>query len=108
VFAGGASLAAVERVCGVPADDAVELLTSLVDKSLVDVTGGRFRMLETIRAFGAERLAEAGEVERLHRAHAAYFVELAETADPHLRRAEQLEWLVRLDAERDNLHAALR
>ncbi|MCT9932853.1 AAA family ATPase [Planotetraspora sp. A-T 1434] len=109
VFAGGATLEAAERVCGVPDTDGV--LASLVEKSLVeavvDAVGDRYRMLETIRAFCAERLAEAGEEERLHRAHLAYYLDLAETADPHLRGPEQLEWLRRLDAERDNLHAAL-
>ncbi len=64
-------------------------------------------MLETIRAFCAERLEEAGEDERMRRAHVAYFLELAETADPRLRRAEQLDWLRRLDGDHDNLHAAL-
>jgi predicted ATPase len=106
VFAGGATLAAVEPVTGV---SSVDVLTSLVDKSLVEVVDrSRYRMLETVRAFGAERLAAAGETERLRRAHSSYFLELAWTADPHLRRAEQVEWLERLDAERDNLHAALR
>ncbi|WP_067178614.1 AfsR/SARP family transcriptional regulator [Microtetraspora niveoalba] len=105
VFAGGAALEAAERVCDLPDTDGV--LASLVDKSLVEVVGGRYRMLETIRAFCAERLAEAGEEERLRRAHTAYFTELAETADPYLRRTEQLEWLRRLDVEHDNLHAAL-
>ncbi|MBB5966866.1 BTAD domain-containing putative transcriptional regulator [Planomonospora venezuelensis] len=105
VFAGGATLAAAERVCGV--DDTDGVLASLVDKSLVEVVGDRYRMLETIRAFCAERLAEAGEEERLRLAHADHFLDLAETAGPHLHRAEQLEWLARLDSERDNLHAAL-
>ncbi|WP_344864590.1 BTAD domain-containing putative transcriptional regulator, partial [Planomonospora alba] len=105
VFAGGATLEAAERVCGV--DDTDGVLASLVDKSFVEVVGGRYRMLETIRAFCAERLAEAGEEDRLRRAHLAYFLGLAETADPHLRRAEQLEWLRLLDREHDNLHAAL-
>ncbi|GFJ94397.1 BTAD domain-containing putative transcriptional regulator [Phytohabitans rumicis] len=104
VFAGGATLAAAEAVCG--AD--VDVLTGLVDKSLVVATGDRYWMLETVRAFCAERLAEAGEIAELRAAHAAYFLDLARTADPHLRRAEQLEWLRRLDADRDNLHAALR
>jgi predicted ATPase/DNA-binding SARP family transcriptional activator len=108
VFAGGATLEAAERVCGRPGYDVVEVLTSLTDKSLIEVGDGRYRMLDTVRAFCAERLAEAGETERLRRAHAAYFLDLAQTADPHLRRAEQLEWLRRLDADRDNLHAALR
>ncbi|MEV2270537.1 BTAD domain-containing putative transcriptional regulator [Nonomuraea africana] len=104
VFAGGATLEAAERVCGLPE----EVLSSLVEKSLVEVVGGRYRMLETIRAYCAERLSEAGEVETFRRAHAAYYGELAATADPHLRQAEQLEWLALLDEERDNLNAALR
>ncbi|MEU1397349.1 BTAD domain-containing putative transcriptional regulator [Micromonospora zamorensis] len=108
VFAGGATLEAAERVSGLPATDVVDALTGLVDKSLVELTGGRYRMLETVRAFCAERLAEAGEADQLRRAHTAYFLEFAWTASDHLRRAEQLHWLRRLDAERDNLHAALR
>ncbi|MEK8109103.1 hypothetical protein NKG94_38800 [Micromonospora sp. M12] len=72
------------------------------------MSGGRYRMLETVRAFCAERLADAGEADQLRRAHTTYFLELAWTASDHLRCAEQLHWLRRLDAERDNLHAALR
>ncbi|WP_063843037.1 BTAD domain-containing putative transcriptional regulator [Sphaerimonospora mesophila] len=106
VFAGGATLEAAQRVCGLPDTDGV--LASLVEKSLVEAADGRYRMLETIRAFCAERLTEAGENESMRRAHVAYFLDLAETAEPHLRRAEQLEWLDRLDGEHDNLHAALR
>jgi predicted ATPase/DNA-binding SARP family transcriptional activator len=103
VFAGGATLDAAERVCGADLD----VLASLVDKSLVVAAAGRYRMLETVRAFCAERLAEAGEAAELRAAHAAYYLDLARTADPHLRRAEQLEWLRRLDGERDDLRAAL-
>ncbi|MEV5207350.1 BTAD domain-containing putative transcriptional regulator [Micromonospora sp. NPDC053740] len=108
VFAGGATLEAAERVCGLPTAEFVDALTGLVDKSFVEMTGGRYRMLETVRAFCAERLAEAGEAGQLRRAHTAYFLEFAWTASDHLRCAEQLHWLRRLDAERDNLHAALR
>ncbi|MBB6351806.1 BTAD domain-containing putative transcriptional regulator [Nonomuraea muscovyensis] len=104
VFADGATPGAAERVCGLPE----EVLFALADKSLVEVAGGRYRMLETIRAFCAERLAEAGESEALREAHAAYYLDLAMTADPHLRRAEQLEWLALLDEEDDDLDAALR
>jgi predicted ATPase len=104
VFHGGAGVTAAERVCG--AD--IDLLGALVDKSLLVLRGGRYRMLETIREYGRERLAEAGEVEAMRRAHAAYLIELAETAEPHLRRAEQLEWMAVLNAELDNLHAAIR
>ncbi|MGI5160136.1 BTAD domain-containing putative transcriptional regulator [Microbispora sp. CA-102843] len=106
VFAGGATLEAAERVCGVPDTDGV--LASLVDKSLVEVVDDRYRMLETIRAFCAERLAEAGEGERMRAAHLAYFLDLAAAADPHLRGPRQIEWLRRLDDEHENLTAALR
>ncbi|HLL69754.1 MAG TPA: BTAD domain-containing putative transcriptional regulator [Micromonosporaceae bacterium] len=108
VFAGGATLAAIERVCGLPPATVVDVLTGLVEKSLVDVADGRYRMSETVRAYAAERLAEAGEEERLRAAHAAYFLGVASTADPYLRGHEQVDWLRRLDADRDNLHAAVR
>ncbi|WP_329256371.1 winged helix-turn-helix domain-containing protein [Actinoallomurus sp. NBC_01490] len=108
VFAGGATPDAAARVCGLPAEDVDDLLADLVDKSLVEDAGGRYRMLDTIRAFCAERLAEAGENESTHAAHAAYFLDLAETAEPYLRRAEQVDWLARLDADHGNLMAALR
>ncbi|WP_204052352.1 BTAD domain-containing putative transcriptional regulator [Microbispora siamensis] len=106
VFAGGATLEAAERVCGLPDTDGV--LASLVDKSLVEVVDDRYRMLETIRAFCAERLAEAGESESMRKAHLAYVLDLAAKADPHLRGPGQIEWLRRMDGERDNLQAALR
>ncbi|GAB3138969.1 BTAD domain-containing putative transcriptional regulator [Amycolatopsis stemonae] len=104
VFPGGATLDAAAEVCGADAD----LLLELADKSFVEAVGGRFRMLETIRAFGAEKLAEAGETDSFHRAHAEYFLRFAEEADPMLRTAAQLAWLDRIDAEYDNLLAALR
>ncbi|OXM71326.1 BTAD domain-containing putative transcriptional regulator [Amycolatopsis vastitatis] len=109
VFSGGASLEAAERVC---AGDAVEdVLTALTEKSLV-VTDGeeapRYRMLGTIKEYAEQRLAEAEETDSTRRAHFAYFTELAETAEPHLRRAEQLEWLATLEAEHDNIAAAMR
>ncbi|WP_214326133.1 BTAD domain-containing putative transcriptional regulator [Nonomuraea sediminis] len=104
VFVNGASLEAAERVCGLPE----EVLASLVEKSLVELASGRYRMLETIRAFCAERLAEAGEAEMVRQAHAEYYLDLVTAADPHLRTREQLEWLARLDAESDDVYAALR
>ncbi|MFB7267594.1 BTAD domain-containing putative transcriptional regulator [Streptomyces nojiriensis] len=104
VFAGGATAESAMRVC----DTDGETLEALVDKSLLEVAGGRYRMLETIGAYGGERLDEAGERDAVGRAHARRFLELARTADPHLRRAEQLEWLPRLTAEHGNLLAALR
>ncbi|ACZ89946.1 BTAD domain-containing putative transcriptional regulator [Streptosporangium roseum] len=108
VFSGGAGLEAIAAVCGLPDDEVVELLTGLVDKSLIEVSGARYRMLNTIRAFCAERLAEAGEVERFRRSHADHFLDLLLAAEPRLLTAGQLEWLASLDAERDNLHVALR
>ncbi|MFI0981869.1 BTAD domain-containing putative transcriptional regulator [Streptomyces sp. NPDC021093] len=103
VFAGGATLDAVERVCGV--DDADGLLASLVEKSFVTAVDGRYRMLETVRAFCA---AQLGDAEREFRdAHVAYFLATAETAEPLLRGGDQLRWLDRLDAEHTNLLTAL-
>ncbi|MFI6265448.1 BTAD domain-containing putative transcriptional regulator [Micromonospora sp. NPDC051006] len=108
VFAGNPDLAAVERVCAPLGADVLDVLTSLAEKSLVDAADGRFRMLETVRAFAVGELAGAGEADRLRRAHAAYFLDLARAGDRGLRGASQLEWLRRLDADRDDLHAALR
>ncbi|MFG6195970.1 BTAD domain-containing putative transcriptional regulator [Nonomuraea sp. JJY05] len=105
VFAGGASLEAVERVCGA---DSADLLADLVDKSLVETDGERYHMLDTIRLFCAERLAETGEEDRLRAAHAAWFLEFARRADGHLYSAEQLQWLALLSADNANLQAALR
>ena len=113
VFTGGASLEAAERVCAgdeAPAAAVFDVLTALVDKSLVITVGDRprYRMLETIKAYGLERLAEAGEARAVRGAYTDYFATLAEEAEPHLRRAEQLEWLAMLAADHDNLHAAIR
>ncbi|PKV92795.1 putative ATPase [Amycolatopsis echigonensis] len=104
VFPGGATLAYAEQVCDAP----VDLLPELADKSLVEPSSGRYRMLETIRAFCAEKLDAAGETERFRRAHAQAFLRLVEEADPKLRTAEQLDWLRKIDAEYDNIVAALR
>ena len=95
-------------------DEIYDLLSALVDKSLLQPAGAgsdgepRYRMLETIREYGVERLAEAGAAAEVRRAHARYFRDLTEAAEPHLRRREQLVWLDRLGAERDNILAALR
>ncbi|GAA4563808.1 BTAD domain-containing putative transcriptional regulator [Planotetraspora kaengkrachanensis] len=108
VFAGGATLDDAESVCGDPAE-VRETLPPLVDKSLVEVTeDGRYRMLETIRAYALERLTEAGESGEFHARHARHFLALAEEAEPRLRAAGQERWIARLTAEQDNLHAALR
>jgi pentatricopeptide repeat protein len=104
IFSGGATAEAAQRVCSAGED----LLTGLIDKSLLVSDGTRYRMLETIREYGLQRLDEAGEREQLRQAHAAYFAEFTETADPHLRRAEQRLWMDRFAADQDNIHAALR
>ena len=96
------------RGCGPRADRVLDLLTALVDKSLVLLAGDRYRLLETIKAYGRERLARAGEAERVRDAFVDWFSRLAGTAEPYLRRAEQLEWLAVLEADHDNLHAAVR
>jgi predicted ATPase/class 3 adenylate cyclase len=103
VFVGGCTLEAAEEICEADLDT----LQSLVDKSLVRVReGDRFWMLETIREYAVERLQASGEAEELRERHAAHFLVLAEEAEPHTRSYET-EWLGRLDAEHDNLRAAL-
>jgi hypothetical protein len=114
VFSGGASLEAAERVCAggaVTQEEMLDLLTALTEKSLLIAEGDsapRYRMTGTIKEYAGLRLAEAGESDLARHAHLAYFTELTETADPHLRRAEQLEWLARLEADHDNIGAAMR
>jgi len=114
VFSASASLEAAERICArdaVEQEQVFELLTALAEKSLLITEGDstpRYRMLATIRQYAAQRLAEAGESELARLAHLAYFTELAEIAEPHLRRADQLHWLAMLAAEHDNIGAAMR
>ena len=96
----------------VAAADVLDLLTALADKSLVTVRqtqdGPRYRLLETIREYGRERLADAGESEELRRRHGLYFLTFAERGQPYLFGAEQLDWLRRLGADADNVHLAIR
>ena len=102
VFAGGSTLEAVEEIT----DADLDTLQSIVDKSLLRHRDERFAMLETIREFAAERLEAAGEADELRRRHAEHFLALAEMAEPNLRGSPK-QWLDRLDAEHDNLRAAL-
>ncbi|MFF2083460.1 BTAD domain-containing putative transcriptional regulator [Nocardia sp. NPDC058176] len=137
VFAGGTTMAAAEYVCGDVDDRAparhpdrrsrrgevapgpathqagaevgvAEVIAGLVDRSLV-VRGSdrRFRMLESVSAYAAERLADAGEAERIRGRHVEFHLTLAESADVHLRSQEQRAWLAALDAEDPNMRAAL-
>jgi predicted ATPase len=104
IFRGGCTLAAAEEV--VQAD--VDVLHALVDKSLLRYGDERYWMLETIREYAVERLEESGEAIDLQRRHAKQVRTLAESARPHLRRgAEQKAWLRRVEAERNNVRAAL-
>ena len=115
VFAGGAGLEAMEAICAteMPLDlDILDGVQSLVEKSLLRQEEGvgdqpRFRMLETIHEFARERLDDSGATESLQQRHAAFFLALAEQAEPHLSGPDQVEWLNRLAEEHDNLLAAL-
>jgi predicted ATPase/DNA-binding SARP family transcriptional activator len=112
VFAGGATLESIEAVCAgpdLPAADILDLLASLREKSLLELSGlDRYRLLETIRAYGDAELAAAGEKDRIRAAHAAHFLELVLAAEPELLGRDQLVWLDRLRAEHDNTLAAIR
>lgn len=124
VFAGAFSLEAVEAVCAgglVGQGEVLDLLSHLIDKSLVLIPGPertvsdkqgrgsevRYRLLETLRQYGRERLEDNGEVEVTEHRHAGYFQSLVERAEPHLRGPQQVAWLELLDREIDNLRAAL-
>ncbi|HLJ61564.1 MAG TPA: tetratricopeptide repeat protein [bacterium] len=113
VFAGGWTVEAAQAVCTDDGDpsDVLDLLTGLVLKSLVLVgeQGGqaRYRFLDTVRQYAWERLVESGEGDLFRARHLAWSVRLAETAEPELVGAGQVEWLNRLEAEHDNLRVAL-
>jgi predicted ATPase/DNA-binding SARP family transcriptional activator len=113
VFSDGATPESAEQVCSLGGDQAgiVEVIAALVDKSLVVASGQRhvrYRLLETVRAYAAERLTEAGEAGPLADAHADYFLALVERAEPKIRGPEQLTWLDLLTAEHDNCSSAIR
>jgi len=113
VFPGGFDLAATEAVGAPPAIDrgrVLNLLASLVAKSLVAADEGaerRYRLLETLRAYGWQLLSVRGQAEQVARRHATFFMALAEEAKPNLTGPEQADWLRRLELEHDNLRAAL-
>jgi predicted ATPase len=114
-FVGGSTLAAVAAVADAAGDievDLLEMVASLIDKSMLFRLGAasepRFGMLETLQEYGADRLTAEGEEPAARRAHAAYFLALAQKAEPHLRGPDQSSWLERLDSELGNLRAALR
>ncbi len=115
VFVGGSELDSAEAVCGPAAEldglDVLDGLVALADQSLIraeDTEGGtRFRMLDTIREFAAERLAESGEKDEIERGHAATFVALTESLTPRLSGDDQRRWLGRLERDHDNIRSVL-
>jgi predicted ATPase/DNA-binding SARP family transcriptional activator len=121
VFPVGATLTAAEQVCaddagpdsgGLPRGMVLPALSGLVAKSILAATDGpdgvpRYRMLETVRAYCLERLAEAADDDYVRAACAAYYLNLAETGDPMLHTAGQGRWFREFTAEQDNMHAAL-
>jgi predicted ATPase/class 3 adenylate cyclase len=114
VFAGGFTLDAAEAVTsgeGVELHDVLSTLAGLVAKSMVvtddTVAGTRYRLLDTLREYAWERLGELDDASRMHARHAEHFLDLVETAAAPLRGADGEEWCSRVDAEHDNLRAAL-
>jgi predicted ATPase/DNA-binding SARP family transcriptional activator len=114
VFPAGATLAAAEEVCageGVDREDVFDGLCALVDRSLLQVSGGadaRWRMLETIREYAEEEAERAGELQGVRERHARHFASVVAAADRELRGPGQVDALRRLRADRDNVLAALR
>jgi predicted ATPase/class 3 adenylate cyclase len=121
VFVGGCTLRAVEAVCdaqGTLGPDVLDSISTLVDESLLRLQAGlsieqegsgepRFGMLDTIREYALERLAESGEGDTIRQHHAAYYLGMVDEADAQLRGVERQLWLDRLEVEHDNLQAAL-
>jgi predicted ATPase/DNA-binding SARP family transcriptional activator len=122
VFAGSWSLEAAEAICKdeggtlrvkdeIHPSEVLELLSQLIDKSLVmaEMQGGeaRYRMLEPIRQYAAEKLRESGELDQVQERHCHFFLLFAEETESKLKGPEQVQWLNRLEIEYDNLRAAL-
>jgi non-specific serine/threonine protein kinase len=123
VFAGGATLDAIESLCVDNGIESVEILNTLfhlIDKSLVSAEKSqgaeleprgeefpRYRLLETIRQYALEKLTESGNMHETRNQHLDYFIRWAENAEPYLASADQLLWLELYEAEHDNLRAAL-
>ncbi len=113
VFSGGRTLEAIEAVCDPDGElDAFDAVESLLEKSLLRQEEGpdeepRFVMLETIHEYATEKLKEGGEYEELRASHVAYFVAFAEEAEPEIEGPDQVSWMERLEADHDNLRAAL-
>ena len=115
VFAGGWTLEAAESVCegnGIEKREILDFLSELLNKSLILAESGqglemRYNMLETIRLYGRTKLSKKSEAQMMPQRHLAYFVELAERAEPNLRAFEMVTWLDRLEVDLDNIRTAL-
>jgi hypothetical protein len=114
VFAGGATLDSVETVCGfesIEIEDVIDLVGNLVARSLVIAdqsgTDTRYRLLETIRQYGDERLAETAERDVIRTRHCDYYIAFAVAATPQVFGPGEREWAKRLAAEHDNFHSAM-
>ena len=114
VFAGGWTLEAAEALCmddRIDRFEALDLLTHLLDKSLVvyeELDGqGRYRLLETVRQYGSDMLKASGEIDAVRTRHLDFFLEMAEETEPQLMGPGQIDSLARLEVEHDNLRAAL-
>ncbi|HEY9525728.1 MAG TPA: helix-turn-helix domain-containing protein, partial [Anaerolineales bacterium] len=115
IFAGGWSLKAAESICGnegIETHEILDLLTQLLNKSLLiaEQEQGketRYHMLETIRQYARDKLWTAGEGAMMRQRHLAYFVDLAERAEPNLRAFDMVIWLDRLETEQDNIRVAM-
>jgi predicted ATPase/class 3 adenylate cyclase len=114
-FSGGCTLEAAEAICagkGVHSAEVLDLLSQLVEKSLVVVDqpiegDTRYRLIETIRRYAGEKSLESGEADDTRDRHLGYFIEWTEMALPHLTRPDQFVWINRMEAEHDNIRAAL-
>jgi predicted ATPase/DNA-binding SARP family transcriptional activator len=114
VFAGGCELAAAEAVCAddrVPEDEVLDILSRLVDKSLVTIdiscTPARYSQLQTLWQYAREHLADSGEMDEIQERHARWYLDVGQQGRPGLRGHLGIEWRARLEAELDNFRAAL-
>ena len=111
VFSGGWTLDATEQVCAgqsdISPDEMLELLTRLVDKSLISLDNSRYIILEITRQYAREKLLESGESQILRDRHLTFYMSLAEQIEPKLRTSERVQWMEAVQPEADNFRAAL-